>query len=88
MIKAAQLEKGTTLEANTKEIMIALGEILGKDISAVEDLLNESPQGHYFGGFGVADKKEIEILKFDNNRMKKELEQAKRFQDVKVEFII
>lgn len=77
------------MENNTKEIMKALGEILGKDFSVVEDQLNQSPPGYFYGGgFGGGDKKEIETLKFDNMRLKKELDQASRFQEAKTRILL
>jgi hypothetical protein len=64
MIKASQMERGTSMEASTKEIMLALGEILGKDTLMVSDLLND-PAPNIFGGISAGDhnsKKEIEVL--------------------------
>ena len=73
MIKAAQLERGSTSESNTKDIMIALGEILGKDTNIVEDLLNE-PTISLFGGYVPADsnKKEVEAMKGEITRLQQE----------------
>lgn len=63
---------------------MALGEILGKDTALLEDLLNEPL---YLKG-ADSNKKEVDLLKAELSRTKWDLEQLKRFHQVKIEFIL
>ena len=61
---------------------MALGEILGKDLVILEDQLNGQSPSNFLKG--SSDKRELEYMKSEVTRLKKELDMLKRFSDVKV----
>ena len=75
MLKTASLEKSSSMEVNTKEILMALGEILGKDTRIIEDIQTIQSDNNTESLY----KRESEYLRNEVAKLKKEAEQSKRY---------